>query len=252
MANITVLIQVFNEEKNIAACIESAKLLTDKIIVTDMQSSDKTAAVARENGAEVVAFPSHPHYVEPAREFGIRQAKTDWVMILDADERMTDALASEIKKAITGKHAYYKIPRKNIFGGKKWLRHGGWWPDRQMRLINTKAFKSWPTNIHSTPVIEGTLGFLEEPFLHYFHGNISGMVDKTAIFEDIESQLLYEAGRGVSTPTFFRKFFGELGRRLVFKKGYRDGEIGIIESVYQAFSKTITYLFLYEKKSRSV
>lgn len=248
---ISILLEVYNEQKHVGDSIKSAKLLTDTVIVIDMQSTDKTVEIARKNDAEVIQFGKHPLYVEPAREFGIRQVKTEWVMILDADERMTAELAEEIKIAIqSDRYTYYKIPRKNIFAGKKWLQHGGWWPDHQMRLINVNHFKSWPTNIHSTPVIEGQMGFLKEPFLHYFHGDLKTMVDKTVIFEDIESNLLFEAGRTTSTPTFFRKFFGELSRRLLFKKGYRDGEIGIIEGIYQAFSKTITYLFLYEKKNR--
>lgn len=248
---ITVLIQVHNEEKHIKACIESAKLLTPYIIVTDMKSTDRTVEIARLAGAQVHAFPTLPQYVEPARESGIRLAQDGWVMILDADERMTEGLAREIRETVPHtKHAYFKIPRMNIFGGKKWLKHGGWWPDHQMRLIRTTAFKSWPTNIHSTPVISGSMGFLKEPFKHYFHGDLETMVGKTVVFETIESELLHRAGRPVSTPTFFRKFLGELWRRLIRKTGFMDGGIGIIESFYQAFSKTITYLFLYEKNRK--
>lgn len=91
------------------------------------------------------------------------------------------------------------------------------------------------------------MGLLNNPILHYFHGDIGQMVNKTMVFEDIESELLFEAERPVYTLTFFRKFFGELFRRLILNKGFMDGTIGIIESFYQAYSKTITYLFLYEK-----
>lgn len=250
MKNIAVLIETYNEENNIEDCVKSAHLLTDNVIIVDMQSTDGTGEIAKKIGAQVVSFDSYPLYVEPAREFGIKQIKTDWVFILDADERITKELAQEIKEAIPSKeYTYYKIPRKNIFGAKKWLQHGGWWPDEQMRLIKISAFKSWPARIHSTPKIEGKMGLLKESFLHYFHGDIQTMVDKTLIFEDIESNLLYKADKSVSTFTFFRKFLGELYRRLFKNKGFKDGEIGIIESIYQAFSKTITYLFLYEKKN---
>lgn len=251
MEKVTVLIQVHNEEKHIGPCIEAAKLLTNSIIVTDMDSTDKTVALAKEHGAQVLSYGSCPQYVEPAREFGIRQVSTKWVMILDADERMTLPLAKEIKQTIQDtEYSYFKIPRANMYAGKKWLKHGGWWPDRQMRLINTKAFMSWPANIHSTPVITGKMGHLQNHFEHLFHGDLETMVGKTLVFEDIESELLYKAGKTSGTPTFFRKFFGELNRRLIIKKGFMDGEIGIIESVYQAFSKTITYLFLYEKRNK--
>lgn len=251
--NVSVLIQTHNEEKHIEECIKSARYLTDSIVVVDMKSTDNTSKIAKQNGATVISFTSYPFYVEPAREFGIKEIKTEWVMILDADERMTKNLAREIREKTdcNNKITHYKIPRKNIFGGKKWLKYGGWWPDEQIRLINLSAFKKWPTDIHSTPVISGDLGYLKEPFVHLFHGSISSMVEKTLIFEDIESELLYKNNKPVSVILFFRKFLGELWRRLFIKMGFLDGIIGIIECVYQAFSKTITYLFLYEKKEKS-
>lgn len=264
--SITVVIHTHNEEANIEECIVSAKLLTRNILVVDMESTDKTVELAEKQDVKILTFP-FSYYVEPARAFGVEQTKTEWVFILDADERITAELAEEIEKIIikTKKFlkvntnseekmfTYFKVPRQNIFGSKKWLKHGGWWPDHQMRLINKMYFKNWPKEIHSTPVIEGSLGFLQNPMLHYFHGDLAKMVEKTMVFENIESQLLFEAGRPVTTITFFRKFLGELYRRLIKKAGFMDGPIGIIESIYQAYSKTITYIYLYEKKnSRTV
>lgn len=257
--SITVLIYTYNEEKNIVECIKSAQLLSNSVVVIDMESTDKTVELAKKQKAKVLVFP-YSQYVEPAREFGIKSAKTDWVFILDADERITPELAQEIVPNDTAQVSqglldssitYYNIPRRNIFGGKKWLKHGRWWPDYQIRLINTKAFVSWPKQIHSTPIIKGKGGFLHKPLLHYFHGNLEEMVKKTIIFENIESDLLYKANKSVSTLTFFRKFIGELFRRLIKEKGFMDGTIGVIENIYQAYSKTITYIYLYEK-TRSI
>ena len=250
MNKISILIQTHNEEKNIEDCIESSRLLSDTIVVIDMESTDQTREIAQKNNTIVVSFP-YSQYVEPGRAFGLQQIKSDWVFILDADERMTQELSNEIKETIheTG-HSYFKVPRKNMFGGVKWLQQGGWWPDEQMRLIKLSAFKAWPKEIHSTPRIAGEIGHLNEAFLHFFHGNMETMVQKTLIFEDIESHLLYEAKKPVSTSTFFRKFFGELWRRFFAKMGFLDGTVGIMESIYQAYSKTITYLLLYEKKNR--
>ncbi len=259
MKTITVLIETYNEETNLHDCIRSAKLLTDAILVVDMNSTDKTVEIAQRNGAKVLLFDSPARYVEPAREFGIRKVTTEWVMILDADERITKNLAEEIHKKINKQDflsnrikikTHFKIPRKNIFAGKKWLKHGGWWPDEQIRLIHIPALITWPARIHSTPVVDGEMGHFNEPLLHYFHGDLHTMVEKTITFENIEADLLFKANRLVAIHTFFRKFYGELYRRLLKHKGYKDGIVGIIESIYQAFSKTITYLFLYEKKRR--
>ena len=252
MKNFSIIIHSLNEEKNIGDCINSAKLLTKKIILVDMESTDKTIEITKRLNVPIYNFP-RSNYVEPAREFGIKQAKTDWVLILDADERITEELAKEIKQFLTINSSlltYYKIPRRNIFAGVKWLKHGGWWPDYQIRLINKKYFISWPKRIHSTPIIKGNFGLLKNPLIHYFHGDLSNMVSKTVIFEDIESELLYKAGKKTTTKTFFRKFLAELYRRLIKNLGFFDGTFGVIESLYQAFSKTITYLFLYEKNRR--
>lgn len=250
MNNPTVIIHTYNEEKNIRSCIESAKKLTSTIIVVDMQSSDKTVEISQKEGALVVSFP-YSKYVEPAREFGIKQSKTDWVFLLDADERITDELAKEIKQTIhhsKSTHTYYKVPRKEFFAQKIWLRHGGLWPNYQTRFINKKYFVSWPKEIHSFPTIKGEVGYLHNPLLHFSKNDYGEIVNKTIIFEDIESDLLFKADKATSTFIFFRKFAGELYRRLLKNLGFLDGTIGIIESVYQAFSKTITYLYLYEKK----
>lgn len=262
MNQLTVIVFTRNEETNINDCIRSAKLLTDKIIVVDMESIDKTVEIAKSLNIPVFNFPKS-NYVEPSREFGINKVKSDWVLILDADERLTEELAEEIKSHILSPSTpytlqattYYKIARQNIFAEKKWLRHGGWWPDYQIRLINKKYFINWPSRIHSTPKIDGNPGFLKNPIMHYFHGDLSNMVKKTIIFEDIESDLLFKANRKTGTAIFFRKYLAELYRRLLKNLGFLDGPFGIIESIYQAFSKTITHLFLYEKqtkKSRSL
>lgn len=257
---IGVLIEVFNEKENIADCIKNAKLLSDYVVVVDMNSTDETADIATKFGALVYRFP-YFSYVEPARRFGIEKCQTEWVFILDADERITKELVKEIKENIESNFwkkeeiTHYKIPRKNVFGKLKWLKYGGWWQDYQIRLIKKSAFIDWPKEIHSTPKIKGKCGFLKNPIIHYFHGDLKKMVEKTIIFEEVEAGLLFKAGKKANVLTFFRKFLGELWRRLFKNFGFLDGTFGIIESIYQAFSKTITYLFLYEKilkKSRSL
>lgn len=245
---VTVVINTRNEEKQIGECVSSAKLMTENVLVVDMHSTDKTREIADSKGAKVILFP-HTKYVEPARTFAIQESLTDWVFILDADERITKELADEIKKLEQKPDTYthYRVPRKNIFGHKKWLRHGGWWPDNQTRFIKKSSFIEWPARIHSTPKITGEVGILQEPIIHFFHGNIETMVEKTLNFENIESDLLYNAKRPVNVIIFFRKFYGEMWRRLIKNAGFMDGSYGILESLYQAFSKTITYLLLYEK-----
>lgn len=250
---LSIVIQTYNEAHTIEACINNARQLTDTILVIDTESTDDTVAKAQSLNIPVKKFP-FSRYVEPARAFGIQSASTEWVFLLDADERFEPELVSEIQTILKNPgHTHYTVPRKELFAGKIWLKHGGWWPNKLIRLIHTPSFKNWPQAIHSTPVITGTQGELQHALLHYSKNDYHTIVKKTTIFEDVESQLLFEANKPVSTATFFRKFFGELFRRLIQKQGYRDGSIGVIESMYQAFSKTITWLYVYEKKkSRSL
>jgi len=246
--SICVVLTVFNEEHHIKACIENARSLTNNIIVVDTESTDETVAYAKQMGVPVYSFPNK-RYVEPSRNFAMSKAKADWIFILDADERFSDNLIKEIRDVIQNTdHSYFKVGRNNIFAGRWPLTYGGWNSDSIIRLIKKKDFVEWPENIHSTPKINGTLGHLTYLLDHHFHPNLENMVTKTALFEDMESQLLYNAKRDVSVPIFFRKFFGELYRRLIKNQGFRDKTPGIIEAVYQAYSKTVTYLYLYEKK----
>lgn len=246
--SISVLIYTYNSEPHMSECIESAQLLTDSVVVVDQDSNDGTKSIAAHKKVKVVTVPHH-NYVEPIRMLGIKDVKSDWILILDADERLTEELAAEVKETLsTTKFTSFQVPRKNIFARKKWLQYGGWYPDYQTRLIKRTALVDWPQKIHAMPVIEGQSGVLINPMLHYFHGTIENMVSKTVLYEAIEAELLYDAQRKSSTFIFFRKFLGELYRRLIQHAGWRDGMIGVIESVYQAYSKTTTYLFLYEKQ----
>lgn len=249
-ASLTVVLTFYNEENHIRACIENARLLTDSIILIDTESTDSSADIARDMGYEVISCP-YQKFVEPTRNFAIFHVKTEWFFIIDADERFSPELMKEIAETLpTTEKTHFKITKKNLFAGKWWLRHGGWKSDSAIRCIKTSAFRNWPAEIHSTPEVEGEGGHFQALLDHHIHPTLENMVDKTILYEDMESNLLYNAKKPVSTPLFFRKFFGELYRRLIKHSGYLDGIPGVIESVYQAYSKTVTYLYLYEKSSR--
>ncbi|MDO8497943.1 MAG: glycosyltransferase family 2 protein [bacterium] len=251
MNKISVLIFAHNEEEQIKDVIISAQTLTKSIYIADIKSTDKTDEIGKNLGSTLLNIP-FVAYVELAREEAISQIDSEWILILDADERITSELAQEIKKIIvSATFTHFKIPRKEIFGKEIWLKHGGWWPNHQIRLFKKNNFISWPKVIHSTPQFTGKMGYLMSPILHFSKGDIEKTVIKTTVFEDIESDLLLKAGKNVSHLTFLRKFMGELYRRMFVHLGFLDGEVGIIESIYQAFSKTITYLYLYEKKTGS-
>lgn len=246
---ISVLIYAHNDEKNIECCLIGARLITSHILLINIGSTDNTASLAKKFGAQVITLKP-TEYVELVRMAGIKNTNTEWIFILDSDEVVTEELADEIRQIInvSPTPTHFRVPRKNIFGKSKWLKHGGWWPDAQIRLIKRAALIDWPSIIHSTPQIMGDCSSIKEPLIHYSHGDFAQMVRKTIKFEGTESDLLHNAGRKVNTLIFFRKFFGELFRRLIKERGFMDGNEGFAESIYQAYSKTVTYLMLYEKQ----
>lgn len=246
MNELTIIIHSYSSS-GLLDCVKSALLVTKNICIIGEEKRANVKEFLSQYKIRVVPFPNQG-IVEPVRNFGIKQANTTWVFLLDADEVITPELVFEIKKAIRDKsYGFYQIPRREILFHTFWLKYGGWYPNYQTRLIQRSKFVQWPAFIHSTPVIKGEKGKLQNPILHYSQNNISEMVHRTIVFESNEADLLFKAKRKTSVMIFFRKFFGELYRRLIKGLGFLDGTYGIIESIYQAFSKTITYLFLYEK-----
>jgi glycosyltransferase involved in cell wall biosynthesis len=249
MNELTIIIHSYSSS-GLVDCVKSALYVTKNIRIIGEEKRNDVKEFLFQHKIRVIPFHNQG-IVEPARNFGIQQADTSWVFLLDADEVITPELVLEIKKAIRYKsYGFYQVPRREILFHSHWIKYGGWYPNYQTRLIQISKFIQWPAFIHSTPVIKGEKGKLHSPILHYSQNNISEMVNRTIVFESNEADLLYKAKRKTSVMIFFRKFLGEFYRRLIKWQGFRDGTIGVIESIYQAFSKTITYIFLYEKQNQ--
>jgi len=236
-----------NEEKKIADCLISARLLADEIVLVDMESTDKTVKIGQKYADKIYSYPQ-VGYVEPARKFGIKKCRGDWVFILDADERITPILASEIKektKNADSNIGAFAIPRANYNFGV-WMRHGGWWPDYQVRLIRKDSFVDWPKAIHSFPKVKGKIEELENPLNHFAINSIEEMVERTIRYSQKEADLLIKAGIKVNVIVFLRKMAGEFYRRGIKEKGFLDGPAGVIQIIYQTFSVFITYVRIWE------
>ncbi len=153
MGKLSAVINTLNEEKNLPRAIASVKGLVDEIVVVDMKSDDETVGVAKKLGAKVYEHP-RANYVEPARNFALGKANGEWVLILDADEEISEFLAKKIKEIIAKPRAdYFRLPRKNIVFGK-WLKYSRWWPDYNIRLFK-KGKVLWTEVIHSVPLTTG-------------------------------------------------------------------------------------------------
>ena len=243
---ISVLICTKNEEKMIKDCLESVKW-ADEIVIIDDFSTDKTVEIAKKYGAEV--FENKWRGFSEQKNFGFKKTTGDWVLFLDADERVTPELRREILKVINLKDnpfSGYNIPRLNNILGKDFY-YGGWYPDYQRRLVEREKFKKWEGKLHEIMLVYGTTGNLISKLYHITHRGLSWMVSKSIVYTEIEAKELLKKGHPkMFWWRFFRPMFQELVYRLITKSGWRDGMRGWIEAIYQAFNKFLIYARLWE------
>ena len=239
---LSVIIITKNAEADLADAIESVKNVADEVIVVDNGSIDRTVDIAKYMKAKVISVEGQDF--SQLRNKGLKESSGEWFFYLDADERVTKELASEIKKTVElSSYAAYKIKRKNFYFG----RHE--WPyiEYLERLFKKSLLRGWRGKLHESPVFDGEAGVLDGFLLHYTHKDLSSMVEKTLEWSKIEAQLRFEAGHPKMVWwRFFRVMATGFTNSYFKQKGWKIGTVGLIESLYQAFSMFITYARLWE------
>lgn len=251
MLSVSTQISQHDSLDTFARMLESVAF-ADEIVVFNLERTDAPALkLLTQINARVINVKT-PKIVETIRERQIKEAKGDWVLILDYDEIVPPELAGEIK-AITENLAScsaYAIARQNYSLGYP-MHHGGWERDYVVRLIRQSDFVSWPTNIHSSPLVKGSVIKTVHAMEHHKDASLAQMVEKTNRYSDIEAELFFRGGLPPVTPvTLLRKSIMEFIRRYFLKRGYLDGRIGLIQSLYQGYSVFITYAKLYELQQK--
>ncbi len=247
MMKISVLILTKNEEKNIFACIESARQLMGEIIVVDAESSDKTVEIAKKSGVRI--FLNHFSDFASQRNFAMKKASYDWVLSLDADERVTSELASSIKdqtENINNNFVAYRVKRKNFYlGDYEWPKI-----EELERLFKKDQLKGWHGELHESPIVNGQIGELKGYLNHYTHRDLSSMLKKTIEWSKVEADLRFKAGHPRMTWWRFpRMMLTEFLKYYLGQGGWKLGTVGLIESLYQSFSIFITYARLWERQN---
>lgn len=245
---ISAIIITKNEEGMIANAL-SALSFADERIVVDSGSTDNTVEIAEREGALIMKAKSGSF--SDWRNEGLKAAQGDWILYVDADERVTPKLAKEIEETVRfTSNTSFALRRNNIHFGK-WMRYGGWQQDSLVRLFQRSALKRFEGDIHEHAVVEGAQGELKEPLVHLTHRNLSDGLKKSISWIDIEARLLLDAQAPKATPfTLIRKTMMEFLRRLLFKKGYKDGMEGWIESMQQAMNRFFVYERLWELQQK--
>ena len=235
-----------NEEANIQDCLRSVQW-ANQLIVVDAESCDKTVELARACGAKVSVRPWPGFGLQ--KNFGMAQALSDWILILDADERVTEELRGEVRTCLEGWRdgapVAYRIPRRNFFYGA-WVRWGGVYPDYQVRLFRRGVAQYNDVAVHENLIVDGEIGTLVGHLDHYTERSIQDHFKKFGLYTSLAAQ---EKAKTVRTVGWIDLVFRPLvvwAKTYILKQGFRDGVNGLIVCVFASMYTFVKYAKLWD------
>ncbi len=249
MHPISVIIITHNEEENISPCLESVAW-ADDLVVVDAQSRDRTAELARKYTSSVytVAWAGFSE----TKQFAVDKARNDWILWLDADERVTPELAVEIQAVICGEGkpvVAYEIARKAFFLGK-WIKHSGWYPGYVKRLFRKQSARFSSMRVHEQLEINGEVGRLKSHLIHYTDRTLYHYFLKFNSYTTLAAMDMDQTGKKASIidlilrpPFMFFKMF-------LLRRGFLDGMHGLVLSLLSASYVFAKYAKLWELHSK--
>ena len=230
---ITAAVIARDEQGHIEACLQSMAW-ADDLLVLDGGSSDRTVELSRRAGARVECRPFDDFARQ--RNAALALARYDWVLFVDADERVTPELAAEARATVQQpQHDGYYIPRFNYIFGKV-IRHTGWYPDYQMRLLD-RRYGQYDEDVPVHEVVRlarGEPGYLREHFVHYNYQTLGQFFRKQEQYSDYEARQLLASGQP-HARSLLSMPLREFARRYVELRGWRDGGHGLLLSVLMAY-----------------
>ncbi len=237
---ISVVVLTKNEQSCISECLDSVKW-ADEIVIVDDLSTDKTVEICREYTSRI--FIRNMDIEGKHRNWAYAQAKNNWVLSLDADERVSEELKQEIKGALKNntEFAAFSIPLRN-FIGEHWVRYGGWYPAGKVRLFRKDKFKYEEAKVHPRVFIDGKCAHLTKDIIH------KGYPDLAHFFDSLNRQTTWEAekwfaqNKPMRLGRFLWRTFDRFIRTYIAKKGYRDGFIGFVVAFYAGLYQFMSYL----------
>ncbi|MDQ6733627.1 MAG: glycosyltransferase family 2 protein [Nitrospirota bacterium] len=234
-----------NEACNIGACLESLRWVHE-LIVVDACSTDRTVEIVREYTSRVF-IRSWPGF-GPQKNYGIDRATADWILIVDADERVTDGLREEIIRSIEGAPddvAGFEIPRRNFFYGR-WIQGGGLYPDRQLRLFRRQAGRYDDVLLHEHLEVQGRIDRLTAPLDHYSMPSIKDHVRKMIRYTTLGAQEKLKARSKVTGLDIAGSHLVTIVKTYIFRKGYHDGIHGVIVALFAGLHTFVKYAKAWE------
>lgn len=247
---ISVNVLTYNEQHNIEECLESVYGWADEIIIVDDESTDNTRTLAQKYTDKI--FVRKMEVEGTHRNWAYSQSSCEWVLSLDADERVTDELKKEIDDVLNAgtENSLFNIPRKN-FIGDYWLEHGGQYPSAQCRLFKKGAFKYEDAHVHPRAFKEGATGNLKGDIIHYSYRDFSHFMTKMNGQTTLEARKMFESGRKFSFFKYYWRSVDRFFRYYIGKKGYKDGYYGFMGGVFASLYQTISYAKYWEMRQKA-
>lgn len=244
---ITALVITKNEAHNVTACLESVRW-TDEQIVVDAESTDQTASLAESAGARVFVRP-WPGY-GPQKNFGIEQASHEWVLIIDADERVPPALQAEIRAVLADAPspdvAAFEVPRRNYFYGR-WMQGGGMYPDYQLRLIRRTACRYDETRLHERMLFGGRALRLAHPLDHHTIPTVGHHAKKIAAYSTLGAEEKLKRQTRVSATHIAWHHLGTVLKTYGLRGGWKDRVPGLIAALFAGMFTFLKYAKAWER-----
>lgn len=240
---LTVIILTKNEEKNIEACLETLSFADEKLLIDDF-STDKTVFLAKRLGVKILRHESKGDF-SSARNWAMLKAKYEWILFVDADERVSSNLAEEIKKAIS-KNEYdgYFIRRIDTMWRRK-LMHGDTGNTYILRL-GKKNQGQWTGRVHEIWSIEGKIGYLDHSLDHYPHPTVGEFLETINYYSDLRAKELYDAGVKSSWWEILLYTKAKYIKLYIIKLGFLDGVPGMMHALIMSFYSFLVRGKLYQ------
>ncbi|MDP3920192.1 MAG: glycosyltransferase family 2 protein [Candidatus Omnitrophota bacterium] len=245
---VSVVIIAKNEERRLEDCLKSVSWANEIVVLDDM-STDKTVPLAKKYTDKV--FQRAMDIEGRHRNYAYGLATQDWVLSLDADERVTPELAEEISRVCEANdddNICYSIPIKT-FIGDTWIQGAGHYPAPKTRLFRRGKFRYEEARIHPRSIYEGPCGRLHGDILHYSCRNLTEWFGKFNRETDLEAEKWILDGRKVSLANSLRKTFDRFFKNYFLKKGYKYGFLGFLMSYFHSFYQLLTYAKYREMKA---
>lgn len=233
-----------DEERNLPECL-AALHWCDQVVVLDGGSRDRSVELARAWGARVEQACDWPGF-GPQKNRALALADCDWVLSIDADERVSPALAREIRAAVAdaGDTAAFSMPRLSSFCGQ-FMRHGGWYPDRVVRLFRRGSARFSDDLVHERLRVDGPVGRLREDLLHISYRSLDDVLEKMNRYSSAGARQAAAAGRGAGVATALSHSLWAFVRAYVLRRGFLDGRLGFVLACSIAHETWYRYLKLW-------